>query len=117
MIHKRLRNLVLAFSLLLMSGGACFSDWRPFALGWVLVNGYAFAVMAWDKHSAKSGGFRLPQASLLMVAAFGGGFGCALGMLACRHKTRHASFLVLVPLFCAFQLLLLFGWIKEKIAW
>lgn len=111
-VHKQTRNLVLASGLILLIVGACFSFRWPLALGYLLVNGYAYAIMGWDKSRAKKGGFRMPEASLLLVAALGGGAGIALGMLVYRHKTRHLSFLILAPLFCALQLFLLISWLK-----
>lgn len=68
------------------------------ALG--LFNLVTFCVYAADKRIAKSkkGGRRVPERTLLLLAFFGGCYGAALGMALCRHKTKHARFLVLVPL-------------------
>jgi uncharacterized membrane protein YsdA (DUF1294 family) len=110
-VHKRKRNLVLATSVILMAIGAFVSNLWVFLAGFILVNGYAIGVMAWDKSKAKKGGFRIPEQSLFLLAALGGGIGVLIAMLAYRHKTRHLSFQLLVPLFCILHLLLLLRWI------
>ena len=43
--------------------------------------------------------FILTEAYALLLLAFAGGcVGAAFGMALCRHKTRHARFVILVPL-------------------
>ena len=71
---------------------------------WVLsilaaVNLLAFALYGVDKVKAKKGAWRIPEATLLLVAFLGGSLGALLGMELFRHKTKHAKFKVLVPLF------------------
>lgn len=77
------------------------------AAGGLLLNGYGYYLMMHDKRLAKKRGFRIPEASLLLVAALGGGIGALVAMLACRHKTKHLSFMIVVPLFCFLQVFLL----------
>ena len=59
-----------------------------------------FAVYAYDKHIAQQnrGKRRVPERTLILLAFLGGFLGAALGMVLCRHKTKHAKFLILVPL-------------------
>lgn len=94
------------------------SPWLWAAIAFL--NVLTFAVYAVDKHIAKSrkGGRRVPERTLILLAFCGGSFGALLGMVLCRHKTKHIKFLVLVPLaallwIAAFVLLalLLGGWI------
>ena len=71
---------------------------------WVLlilaaVNLLAFALYGIDKLKAKKGAWRIPESTLLLVAFLGGSLGALLGMELFRHKTKHAKFKVLVPLF------------------
>ena len=40
----------------------------------------------------------VPERTLFWLAALGGGLGGVLGMFAFRHKTRHASFCIGMPL-------------------
>ena len=41
----------------------------------------------------------MPEAVLFAVAFFFGGVGCTAGMFVFRHKTKHLSFRILLPLF------------------
>lgn len=71
---------------------------------WILlllaaVNLLAFVLYGVDKLKAKKGAWRIPEATLLLVAFLGGSLGALLGMEVFRHKTKHAKFKVLVPLF------------------
>jgi len=105
--HRKHRNLLLAAGWVLVLAG-CVTPMRWLLLaGSLLLNGYAYYLMQIDKRLAPRRGFRIPEASLLLVAALGGGIGALAGMLASRHKTKHASFLILVPVFCILQLFLL----------
>ena len=46
----------------------------------------------------KKGKRRVPERTLLLLSFLGGCVGALLGMVLCRHKTKHAKFLFLVPL-------------------
>ena len=65
----------------------------------VVVNLFAFALYGIDKAKAKRGAWRIPEATLLLAAFLGGSLGALLGMELFRHKTKHAKFKILVPLF------------------
>ena len=56
------------------------------------VNLLLFALMGIDKWKAKRGAWRIPEKTLFLTAALGGGIGGILGMKVFRHKTRHNSF-------------------------
>lgn len=56
-----------------------------------------FVLMGRDKRLAGTGGWRIPEKTLLMIALIGGSPGVYLGMRAFRHKTKHALFSVGVP--------------------
>lgn len=62
------------------------------------INLCAFALYGLDKRKAVRHQWRISEATLLSVAALGGGGGALLGMILFRHKTRHPKFTVLVPL-------------------
>ena len=66
-----------------------------------------FILYAADKIAAKKGHWRIPEKTLLLSAAFGGAFGALLGMYLLRHKTKHRSFTILVPLFLIVWIILL----------
>ncbi len=63
------------------------------------MNLLAFALYGIDKLKAKRGAWRIPESTLLLVAFLGGSLGAFLGMELFRHKTKHAKFKILVPLF------------------
>jgi uncharacterized membrane protein YsdA (DUF1294 family) len=111
-LHRRNRNLMLAVAwILIVMSLFSFATLWVFVTGIVLVNGYAWFLMARDKALAKRNTFRIPEASLLLVAACGGAAGALLGMFIHRHKTKHLRFLILIPLFLAVQLVLLYVWL------
>lgn len=63
------------------------------ALGYLaLANLVAFAAMGLDKSSARRGGQRIPERTLLTLAAVGGGPGAVLAQQVFRHKTRKQPF-------------------------
>lgn len=75
-------------------------------------NGVVFLLYAVDKYRAKTGGWRIPEKTLLGAALLGGGVGALLGMRLVRHKTKHTSFKVIVPIGAVITLVLfgLMGW-------
>lgn len=70
------------------------------------VNLFAFVLYGIDKLKARRGAWRIPEATLLLVAFLGGSLGAFLGMELFRHKTKHAKFKVLVPLFLVLHIAL-----------
>lgn len=73
---------------------------NPLWIIMIIVNTYAFGLMAMDKRRAKRHGRRVSERSLLFLSLFGGGMGAFLGSLLLRHKTRKMTFKVLLPLGC-----------------
>lgn len=57
-----------------------------------VVNAVAFIVYGIDKYRARNGKWRIPEATLLMLAVVGGSVGAWLGMKVWHHKTRHRKF-------------------------
>ena len=64
----------------------------------LLVNLLAFVIYGIDKKRAMQKRFRIPERTLLWMARLGGGVGSWLGIKLFRHKTKHARFRILVPL-------------------
>ena len=64
----------------------------------VIINLLGFVLYGVDKAKSKDKGRRIPERVLLWVARLGGGVGCWMGMMLFQHKTKHARFMVLVPL-------------------
>ena len=73
----------------------------------IVLNIVSFGLMAYDKHCAKAGKWRVPEKTLFIAAACFGGLGGVLGMILCRHKTRHWYFKVFFPLLLIVQIVLL----------
>jgi len=71
----------------------------PLLIAALLVNIIAFLLYGIDKYKAKKQLWRIPEATLILFSAVGGGMGSLLGMTVFRHKTKHTKFLVAVPLF------------------
>lgn len=46
---------------------------------------------------------RIPERRLLLLSALGGSVAMLLTMLLIRHKTRHAKFMIGIPLIIALQ--------------
>lgn len=72
-----------------------------------IINIIAFLLYGMDKWKAKLGAWRIPEKTLLGVALLGGGLGALLGMQLFRHKTRHLSFRVLIPLFLILHIIII----------
>ena len=56
------------------------------------INLAAFAAMGWDKSSAARGVERIPERTLLTLAAVGGSLGALAAQQVFRHKTRKQPF-------------------------
>ena len=69
----------------------------------LLINAVGFLIMCIDKLLAKKQARRVPERTLLWVAALGGSFGSLLGMMLAHHKTRKPKFYIPVPLLLALQ--------------
>lgn len=67
----------------------------------IVINAAAFLLMLIDKVKAKKNLWRIPEATLFLVAAIGGSIGSLLGMYTFRHKTKHIKFIVGMPLILA----------------
>ncbi|MCH5275459.1 MAG: DUF1294 domain-containing protein [Lachnospiraceae bacterium] len=63
----------------------------------ICINFIGFGLMGIDKRKAIKGAFRIPEATLFIVALIGGSLGSILGMYTFRHKTRHMLFVYGMP--------------------
>lgn len=73
----------------------------------IAVNLIGFVLMGIDKYKAKKRAFRIPEATLFIVAIIGGSIGSIIGMYAFRHKTRHWYFVYGMPAILILQILLI----------
>ncbi len=69
-------------------------------LVWTLID---FAIMGIDKWKAQHDSRRIPEKTLFLSAILGGSVGSLAGMYLFRHKTKHLSFTVGMPLILAVQ--------------
>ena len=71
---------------------------RYFVIYLAAINVLTFCVYGADKRRAKiPGARRVPEKTLLGLAAIGGSLGALLGMRVFRHKTRHWYFRYGIP--------------------
>ena len=69
------------------------------------INALGFGIMLYDKHQAKNNLWRVPEKTLMGIAAIGGSIGSLLGMYTVRHKTKHVKFTVGIPVILIAQLI------------
>ena len=74
----------------------------------VLISLVAIVMTFRDKHTAEKGKWRIKESTLLLVAALGGSITMLLTMRGIRHKTKHAKFMVGIPVIIVLQLALAF---------
>ena len=76
----------------------------------LIINALGFLLMLVDKYKARNGLWRIPEATLMGVAALGGSIGSLIGMYLVRHKTQHPKFTVGIPALLIVQIVIAF-WI------
>ena len=69
-----------------------------------VVNVAAFLMYGIDKWNARKGLWRIPEKTLLGIAAVGGSVGAYAAMQMFRHKTKKPKFYIGVPLIFAIQI-------------
>ena len=71
----------------------------------LIINAVGFVLMLADKFKARRNLWRIPEATLMGVAAIGGSVGALLGMYTFRHKTKHLKFTIGIPVILALQIM------------
>ncbi len=79
------------------------------------VNVISFVMMGADKRRAVKRAFRIPEATLFVLAIIGGSIGSIAGMHLFHHKTRHWYFLYGMPVILALQVILVLAVIFSPI--
>jgi uncharacterized membrane protein YsdA (DUF1294 family) len=69
-----------------------------------IANLVGFCMMGIDKFKAKRHAWRIPEAALFASAIFGGSIGSIIGMYSFRHKTKHMSFVIGMPVILVVQI-------------
>ncbi len=70
----------------------------------IVINIVGFLMMGIDKIKARKHRRRISERTLFIVSFIGGSVGVLAGMYTFRHKTRHAKFVVGVPVIIAIQI-------------
>lgn len=73
----------------------------------VVINVIGFALMGNDKAKARKRAWRIPEATLFLIALVGGSLGTTVGMRVFRHKTLHWYFVFGMPAILIVQILLI----------
>ncbi|MFI3170788.1 MAG: DUF1294 domain-containing protein [Eubacteriales bacterium] len=71
----------------------------------VVINIVAFVLYGVDKQKAIKHQWRIPEKTLFLVAILGGTLGAIFGMQFFRHKTKHWSFKLGLPMILLIQVL------------
>ena len=71
----------------------------------VIISIIAVIVTAKDKIRAMKNGRRTPEATLLLISALGGSLMMLVMMLLIRHKTKHAKFMIGIPVIIVLQVI------------
>jgi uncharacterized membrane protein YsdA (DUF1294 family) len=81
----------------------------------IMVNIGAFSIMGIDKKKAIKKKYRISEKTLFTWAIAGGSIGSIAGMQFFRHKTRHMSFKLGMPLIFVVQAYLLGDYVLSLI--
>ena len=71
------------------------------------INVVAFIMYGIDKYKAKKAKWRIPEATLLLLAVLGGSIGAWMGMKVWHHKTMHKTFKYGIPAILLIQIALM----------
>lgn len=73
--------------------------WETTGIYYAAVSLITLMMYAWDKRASKRAGARRVRERTLHLMALAGGFvGALVGMFWLRHKTKHASFIIVTVL-------------------
>lgn len=79
----------------------------------VIINAVSFGLMRADKQKARKNAWRIPERTLLIIAAAGGSLGALAAMQLFRHKTKHLKFAIGIPLMLAVHVLMIVVFITK----
>lgn len=71
-----------------------------------IINIIGFIIMGIDKRRAKKRSFRVPEATLFLIAVIGGTIGSIIGMYTFRHKTLKWYFVYGMPAILLVQVII-----------
>lgn len=79
---------------------------KNFIIYILAINLIGFFIMWLDKHKARKGSWRIPEKTLFIITAIGGGIGTTAGMFVFRHKTKKLNFLIGFPFITILEIIL-----------
>lgn len=74
-------------------------------LYFIIINIIGFLIMWVDKQKAKKWRWRIPEKTLFIITALGGGIGTIVGMYTLRHKTQKIAFVIGFPLITIMEII------------
>lgn len=80
---------------------------QNFIIYLIVINIIGFYVMWSDKRKAQKGKWRIPENTLFLITALGGGIGTIAGMYTFRHKTKKLKFTIGLPTILILEIILL----------
>ena len=80
----------------------------------VIINIIGFLAMGIDKWKAKQQRFRIPEQTLFIITALGGGIGTIAGMYTFRHKTKKKYFTIGLPAILILEAILVIYLLVQK---
>ncbi|MBR6331683.1 MAG: DUF1294 domain-containing protein [Dehalococcoidales bacterium] len=79
---------------------------HPFIYYLIFISIVAIVVTIYDKLIAGSDKRRVPEKTLLIIAALGGSVAMYITMQIIRHKTQHKKFMIGIPVIMVVQAIL-----------
>lgn len=73
--------------------------------GVLIMNLIGFFMMGIDKRKAIRHKWRIPEKAFFIVSILSGSLGTLIGMYTFRHKTKHAKFVVGIPIILVLQVI------------
>ena len=79
-------------------GGTRMEEHSSFIMYLISVNIIGFILMYIDKRKAMKKHYRIPERTFWALAILGSALGTYIGMKLFRHKTKHRSFMIGMPI-------------------
>lgn len=70
-----------------------------------LINAISFLINCMDKYKAKHNKWRIKESTLWLFGIIGGATGGYIAMKLIRHKTKHKSFMIGMPILMIIQII------------
>lgn len=88
---------------------------QNFIIYLIVINVIGFFIMWLDKRKAEKGRWRIPEKTLFLITALGGGIGTTIGMYVFRHKTQKLQFVLGFPVITVLEIIafVYFGFVKN----